>query len=240
MTFKLSATDTLVWAIDLTTQSPVRSRSLYDENGTRWRRTDGGDLCCQRLPGKSLWRRLCRDRQPGEGIVWTGAVMDDGREPYDWSLSDLRPPRQQHLYTDRPTVRADDVLQRVVRQAYGRYRLPDDSVRSAMQAFRDRDGNDRPGAVRFRHRARAIHLVMLSSYYTYRWWIAIESPSHSTWPTTASRRSTAGGLWDRNRDSVRRDAVCYRERATSSAPAENCRSSGRCMARSFFDLPTTR
>lgn len=137
MTFKLSASDALVWAIDLNTGQPISGApvTLYDENGRAFAQgnTDSeGIFRTQFTPQEETYNtRYAVLGEPGEtdfGIALSN--WDIGISP--WSLGvllDYRPPRlETYFYTDRPIYRPGQTVyfRMVARQGYnGRYTLPD-------------------------------------------------------------------------------------------------------------------
>lgn len=134
--FKLSATEALVWAVDLRDNQPIPNAPvvIYDETGTPMAtgETDAEGIFKDSFPSpKDLYTFFYAVvGQPGEELfgmalsVWNQAVAS-----WDFGiLSDLRGPRLgAYLYTDRPIYRPGQTVyfRAVVRQEYnGRYELP--------------------------------------------------------------------------------------------------------------------
>lgn len=130
VTVKASATEILVWAVDLRTQKPVSfaTARVYDENGAQIAngKTDANGLWRAKIAsGKSA--RLVVLGQPGEEQFGVGSPdWNRGVSPWDFNLRlDPSGPRPMaYLYTDRPVYRPGDVvsLRGVLRNRYdGRY-----------------------------------------------------------------------------------------------------------------------
>jgi alpha-2-macroglobulin len=137
MTFKLSASDALVWAVNLNNGQPVSGAlvTLYDENGRAFAQgqTDSeGIFRTQFSPQEETYNtRYAVMGEPGEaGFGIALSNWDIGISP--WSLGvlpDYRPPRlETYFYTDRPIYRPGQTVyfRLIARQGYnGRYTLPD-------------------------------------------------------------------------------------------------------------------
>ena len=133
LTFKLGATEALVWAVDLSSQTPVANApvTLYDSNGNQ--------LISSTTDQDGLWKGAV---QPQEGAVY--AVLGTpgsenfamatsswnlGINPWDFGYSyNRQPPHTDiYMYTDRPMYRPGQTVyfRGVARQAFnGRYELP--------------------------------------------------------------------------------------------------------------------
>jgi uncharacterized protein YfaS (alpha-2-macroglobulin family) len=137
LTFKLSASDAFVWAVDLLNQQPVANTpvTIYAQDGSQLASGQtGSDGVFQAhidrspAPFQSYFAVLA---QPGAALFgvaannWNQGV---GRANFG-ILSDDRPPHLKiYLYSDRPIYRPGDVVyfRAIARQAYnGRYRLPE-------------------------------------------------------------------------------------------------------------------
>ncbi len=133
LTFKLGATEALVWAVDLPSQTPVANApvTIYDSNGNQ--------LISGTTDQDGLWKGAV---QPQEGAVY--AVLGTpgsenfalatsswnlGINPWDFGYSyNRQPPHTDiYMYTDRPMYRPGQTVyfRGVARQAFnGRYELP--------------------------------------------------------------------------------------------------------------------
>jgi hypothetical protein len=138
VTLKMSASDALVWAIDLRTGEPVPGAPvrLYNEEGQEIAEgeTDGEGIFQTSIPIQQdpYTNRYAVLGEPGEdhfGVALTNWSQD--LQGSTEIVTDWRPPRlEAYLYTDRPIYRPGQTVyfRAVARQAYnGRYTLPDRS-----------------------------------------------------------------------------------------------------------------
>ena len=149
LTFKIGATDALLWATDLRTNEPVSAPfTIYDSSGAAvisaqtdeqglWK----GDLAAQDQPGQNYTVVLSEPEQEDFGVAQTS--WNSGVAPWDFGLSlQSSPPKPDtYLYTDRPIYRPGQTVyfRGAVRQAFnGRYTLPDFS--SVSLDLRDNNG----------------------------------------------------------------------------------------------------
>jgi uncharacterized protein YfaS (alpha-2-macroglobulin family) len=137
ITYKLSATDALVWAMDLRTGKPAAGIpvSLYDEKGNQMANGSTDDegiyqagISPREDPYNLSYAVL---GQPGEeNFSMALSSWSSGVSPWEFGL-DYRPQPphlQAYIYTDRPIYRPGQTVyfRTVVRQAYnGRYSLPE-------------------------------------------------------------------------------------------------------------------
>lgn len=137
LTFKISATDVLVWAMDLRTNTPVAGANItiYDDvqnmlaSGT----TNENGIFQGAIPDlKNLYTTyFAVTGNPGEeyfGIALSN--WDVGTSGWDFGIdTSFEPPRlMSYIYTDRPIYRPGQTVnfRAIIRQAYnGRYSLPD-------------------------------------------------------------------------------------------------------------------
>jgi hypothetical protein len=150
LTFKIGATDALLWATDLRTNEPVSAPfTIYDSNGVAVisAQTDAqglwkGDLSTQDQPPSQTYTAVLGEpEQEDFGVVQTS--WNSGVAPWDFGLSlQSSPPKPDtYLYTDRPIYRPGQTVyfRGAVRQAFnGRYTLPDFS--SVSLDLRDNNG----------------------------------------------------------------------------------------------------
>ena len=149
LTFKIGATDALLWATDLRTNEPVSAPfTIYDNDGTAVisAQTDAqglwkGDLAAQDKPGQTYTVVLSEPEQENFGVAQTS--WNSGVSPWDFGISlQSSPPKPDtYLYTDRPIYRPGQTVyfRGAVRQAFnGRYTLPDFS--SVSLDLRDNNG----------------------------------------------------------------------------------------------------
>jgi alpha-2-macroglobulin len=147
LTFKLGATQALVWAVDLTSQTPVANApvAIYDSNGIQ--------LASGTTDKNGLWRG---DIQPQEGAVYAElstpgsenyalatSSWNLGISPWDFGYSyNRQPPHTNiYMYTDRPIYRPGQTVyfRGVARQAFnGRYELP--QINEVPLILRDTNG----------------------------------------------------------------------------------------------------
>jgi hypothetical protein len=147
LTFKLGATEALVWAVDLPSQTPVANApvTIYDSNGNQ--------LISGTTDKNGLWKEAV---QPQEGAVY--AVLGKpgsenfamatsswnlGISPWDFGYSyNRQPPHTDiYMYTDRPMYRPGQTVyfRGVARQAFnGRYELP--TINEVPLILRDANG----------------------------------------------------------------------------------------------------
>ena len=136
LTFKIGATDALLWAVDLRTNEPVSAPfTIYNHEGSAvisaqtdsqglWR----GDFSPQENPGQTFTAVLSEPGQEDFGVALSSWYS--GVAPWDFGIS-LRPrvpEPETYLYTDRPIYRPGQTVyfRGAVRQAFnGRYTLPE-------------------------------------------------------------------------------------------------------------------
>ncbi|HEX7976139.1 MAG TPA: Ig-like domain-containing protein, partial [Anaerolineales bacterium] len=137
LTFKISATDALVWAVDLRSHAPLPNSpiTLYGEDGRALASGQTGSdgvfratFPARQDPFNNAYAVLS---QPGEeDFSLAMSNWDQGTASWDFGIAtDFNGPHlQAYLYTDRPIYRPGQTVyfRAVVRQAYnGRYNLPD-------------------------------------------------------------------------------------------------------------------
>ena len=138
LTLKLSASDALVWAVDLRTGEAVPGApvAIYDEMGQEIAegQTDAEGIFRTSIPVQQdpYTTRYGVLGQPGEerfGVALTNWTQD--LQGSSEIVTDFRPPHlEAYLYTDRPIYRPGQTMyfRAVARQAYnGRYTIPDRS-----------------------------------------------------------------------------------------------------------------
>jgi len=150
LTFKLGATDALLWATDLSTNEPVSAPfTIYDN--------EGGTVISAETDAQGLWRgEFAPQDQPGQtytvvlsepGQENFGAAQsswNDGVAPWEFDISlNPRPPEPEtYMYSDRPIYRPGQTVyfRGVVRQAFnGRYTMPEfSSVSLELQDYNGR------------------------------------------------------------------------------------------------------
>jgi len=137
VTFKLGATDALVWAVDMRTNQPVPDTlvTLYDPNGQGMveGRTDSQgvfrtEITALEDPYSTYYAVV--GPPAGEDFGMAISTWNQGVSSWDFGLpTDYTGPRlKAYLYTDRPVYRPGQTVyfRAVVRQAFnGRYTLPD-------------------------------------------------------------------------------------------------------------------
>jgi len=137
LTFKQSATDALVWAVNLQDHSPVSGEavSILDENGALLAsgQTDAEGIFRATIPPqKDPYRNIYAVvAQPGDGHFGLALpYWSQGLGGWDFGIAtDFGGPRlKAYLYTDRPIYRPGQTVyfRAVARQAHnGRYSMPD-------------------------------------------------------------------------------------------------------------------
>jgi len=136
LTFKIGATDALLWATDLRTNEPVSTPfSIFDNSGALLisAQTDAqglwqGEFSPQDDPGQTYTVVLSEPGQEDFGVAQSS--WSTGISPWEFGISlRPRPPEPEtYLYTDRPIYRPGQTVyfRGAVRQAFnGRYELPD-------------------------------------------------------------------------------------------------------------------
>ena len=139
-TMKLSATEILLWAVDLRDGVPAAgaSVSVYTDEGVLLAEgeiDDEGILQTEIPIGEDYYAtKYAVLGQPGEdGFALALSSWSQGLDGWDFGLPvDYAPPRlEAYLYTDRPIYRPGQTVyfRIVLREAYnGRYELPEQSV----------------------------------------------------------------------------------------------------------------
>jgi uncharacterized protein YfaS (alpha-2-macroglobulin family) len=137
ITYKISATEALVWAVDLHTNEALVDAPVvvYDETGNTLvsGRTDGegifsGSIPIQDVPYANTYAVV---GNPGDEVFSMAmSSWNQGLSPYNFGIPvDYRPPHTTaYLYTDRPIYRPGQTVyfRVVVRGTFnGRYKLPD-------------------------------------------------------------------------------------------------------------------
>ncbi|MFT3890368.1 MAG: Ig-like domain-containing protein [Anaerolineales bacterium] len=133
LTFKLGATEALLWAVDLPTQTPIAGApvSIYDGAGNPLvsGTTDSDGLWKTEVPAtdRPLFAMLGQPGDDNFGLAVSNWA--DGLRPWDFGYeSDVRVPHTEvYMYTDRPIYRPGQTVyfRGVARQAFnGRYELP--------------------------------------------------------------------------------------------------------------------
>ena len=133
LTFKISATEALVWAVDLRTHTPVQNMpvTLYDRNGVSYLSgaTDENGLWRGQLSSTDSYHNedYAILGQPGDDqFAIAKAGWNEGVSPGYFGITNIlsNPTREAYLYTDRPVYRPGDTVhyRAILRQAYdGRY-----------------------------------------------------------------------------------------------------------------------
>lgn len=147
LTFKLGATEALVWAVDLPSQTPIPGApvTIYDDAG--------GVLASGTTDGNGLWQGPVGERDgqvyamlasPGEqNFGFAVNTWNIGINAWDFGYAQRvqAPHNVIYMYTDRPIYRPGQTIyfRGVVRQAFnGRYELP--SVTSVPIILNDSQG----------------------------------------------------------------------------------------------------
>ncbi|NWG34425.1 MAG: Ig-like domain-containing protein [Chloroflexi bacterium] len=147
LTFKLGATEALIWAVDLPSQAPVPGApvTLYDEAGNI--------LASGVTDSNGLWQGEIGGREgqvfamlgaPGDSnFGWAVSRWNMGINAWDFGYSQRvqAPHTEIYMYTDRPIYRPGQTVyyRGIVRQAFnGRYELP--SVNSVPIILNDGQG----------------------------------------------------------------------------------------------------
>ena len=153
LVFKVSASDALVWAVNLETNAPAANADVrvYDQNGNLLAKgqTDKNGLFQSQIPTQQDAYRtfaavIGQPGQPGFGLALSS--WHQGISGWEFDLpGDLRGPRDMaYGYTDRPIYRPGQTVyfRAVVRHAdNGRYSLPDRSqVRAEIYGAGGPDG----------------------------------------------------------------------------------------------------
>jgi uncharacterized protein YfaS (alpha-2-macroglobulin family) len=137
LTFKLSATQAMVWAIDLRDNTPISGAlvSVYNDKGEALAQgtTDNQGIFQSEIPTlKDPYATYYAELgQPGDDLFGMAlSTWNQGLASWDFGIpTDYSGPRlQAYLYTDRPIYRPGQTVyfRAIVRQAHnGRYTLPD-------------------------------------------------------------------------------------------------------------------
>jgi len=152
LTFKIGATDALVWAVNLETGQPAAGVpiALYTEDGSSLAsgQTDDQGVFQATIPAQTnpYQTYYAVTGQPGEpGFSLALSTWSNGITSWDFGLQadSSGPGLKAYLYTDRPIYRPGQTIyfRAVVRQAFnGRYTLPD--LGSYPLALYDGDGQE--------------------------------------------------------------------------------------------------
>jgi hypothetical protein len=133
LTFKLGATDALVWAVDLPSQTPVPNAPLtiYDDAGNIMASgTTDADGIWQGAVGERDDRLFAMLGAPGnENFALAVSNWSNGLEAWNFGYAQRvqKPHTEIYMYTDRPIYRPGQSIyyRGVVRQAFnGRYEMP--------------------------------------------------------------------------------------------------------------------
>lgn len=147
LTFKLGATEALVWAVDLPSQTPVIGApvALYDDAGNI--------LASGATNADGLWRGAVGERDGqvfavlgapgGQDFALAASGWNTGINAWDFGYSQRvqAPHNEIYMYTDRPIYRPGQTIyyRGIVRQAFnGRYELP--SINSVPIVLNDSQG----------------------------------------------------------------------------------------------------
>ena len=133
LTFKLGATEALIWAVDLPSQQPIANApvAIYDEAGRQ--------IAAGTTDEDGLWRSTV-ERRPTQAYAALGAPGDENFglaiNSWSWGISAwefgysqrVQPPHTEvYMYTDRPIYRPGQTVyfRGVAREEFnGRYELP--------------------------------------------------------------------------------------------------------------------
>ena len=151
LTFKIGATDALIWATDLRTNEPASAPfTIYDNEGnsliSAQTDTQGlwhGDFAPQDQPGQTYTAVLSEPGRDDFGIAQSS--WNSGVSPWEFNvpLRPRAPETETYLYSDRPIYRPGQTIyfRGAVRQAFnGRYTLPE----FASVSLDLEDNNGRP------------------------------------------------------------------------------------------------
>ncbi len=147
LTFKLGATEALIWAVDLPSQTPVADAPvvIYDEAGASIGSgtTDENGLWKGPLEAFSSQAFAILGAPGDENFAVAVSQWGSGLSAWDFGYSErVQPPHTQiYLYTDRPIYRPGQTVyfRGVARQAFnGRYELP--PVNTILLQLNDSNG----------------------------------------------------------------------------------------------------
>ncbi|HEY5731840.1 MAG TPA: Ig-like domain-containing protein [Anaerolineales bacterium] len=147
LTFKLGATDALVWAVDLPSQTPIAGApvTIYDDTGNL--------LASGTTDVNGIWQGAVGERDdqafamlgsPGDqNFALATSSWNMGINAWDFGYSQQiqAPHNEIYMYTDRPIYRPGQMIyyRGIVRQAFnGRYDLP--SINSVPVILNDAQG----------------------------------------------------------------------------------------------------
>jgi len=148
ITFKLGATDALVWAVDLPSQTPVTNApvTIYDDAGnTLASGVTNGDGIWQGAVGERDDRLFAILGAPGdENFALAVSNWNTGVNGWDFGYAQRtqKPHTEIYMYTDRPIYRPGHTIyyRGVVRQAFNaRYELP--SISTVPIILNDTNGS---------------------------------------------------------------------------------------------------
>lgn len=137
LTFKLSATDALVWAVDIDNNVPLQDKpvSIFEEDGSVLAEgetnQDGIFNTSVQALEKLYNSRYAVIGHPGDSSFSLAlSTWNQGISPWDFEIrTDSSPPHlEAYIYTDRPIYRPGQKVyyRAIVRSVYnGRYSLPD-------------------------------------------------------------------------------------------------------------------
>ncbi len=133
LTFKLGATEALVWAVDLPSQTPVANApiTIYDDTGNIMASgTTDADGLWKGVAGERNDRLFAMLGTPGDDdFALAVSNWSSGLEAWNFGYAQRvqKPHTEIYMYTDRPIYRPGQTIyfRGVVRQAFnGRYELP--------------------------------------------------------------------------------------------------------------------